>query len=80
MVQRCLLVCIVANLGSEGVRRLVKRLLDCILADTFKELIILTWVAIATIGRTVKPGRKALTVELEAARIAAITSFTGHRC
>ena len=53
--------------------------MDCVLPDTFKELIVLTRVAIASIGCTVKPGREALTVKLETARVATIAGLTSHR-
>ena len=49
-----------------------------LLADAFEERVVLTWVTVASVGRTVEPGREALAVELEAPGVPAIASFTRH--
>ena len=73
-----LLVRIAAYLRPEGVRRLVERLLDGLLADALEEGVVLTWIAVATVGRAVETRREALAVELEAARVATVAGLAGH--
>ena len=78
----CWLLIVRIDLWPERVGSLIKGLLNGVLSDTLKERIVLAWVAVTMIGYAIQPGSEALTVELEATRIATVASLAsgGRSC